>query len=293
MNIVTTRSLYFNPLNDHLVTKSERETIMGKNLRNGCVEIGDTDMYYVSFGSGEKKVVMLPGLSDGLSTVKGKAWILSAPYKKYLKDYTVYMFSRKNNMPVGYSISDMADDQVLVMKKLGINKAYLCGVSQGGMIAQCIALNHPDVVEKLVLAVTAPNANEVACDSVSGWIDMAERGDHTCLMIDTAERMYSDKYLARNRKYFPLMAKFTKPKSYERFFRNANAILEFDIRDRLSELSVPTYILAGSDDKTVGNDAAPELHSRISGSKIYYFNGLGHGAFEEAKDFYDKIFEFF
>ena len=71
---------------------------MGKNHINGCVNIGNTEMYYISFGIGEKKVVVLPGLSDGLATVKGKARILALPYKKFLRDYTVYMFSRKNKI---------------------------------------------------------------------------------------------------------------------------------------------------------------------------------------------------
>lgn len=265
---------------------------MGKNIMNGCIDIGDTDMYYVSFGNGGKKIVMLPGLGDGLTTVKGKGNFLVAPYKKYLNDYTVYMFSRKNKMPEDYSIQDMADDQVTAMKKLGIDKAYVCGVSQGGMIAQCIALNHPEVVEKLVLAVTAPSVNNVSHVAVSGWIKMAESGNHTELMVDTADKMYSDRYLAKNRKFFPIMAKFTKPSSYERFYRNANAILKFDVRDRLSEITADTYIIAGEDDKTVGNDAAGELKDGIPNSELYVYEGLGHGAFEEAKDFYDRIFTF-
>ena len=98
--------------------------------------LDNTDLYYVSFGSGSKTLVVLPGLSDGLATVKGKAWILSLPYRKYLKDYTVYMFSRKNKMPEGYTIREMAQDQVRAMKKLGIQSACILGVSQGGMIAQ-------------------------------------------------------------------------------------------------------------------------------------------------------------
>lgn len=61
---------------------------MGKN---GFVTIGDTDMYYVCFGTGKKKLVVLPGLSDGLATVKGKALLLSPPYKKLFRDYTVYI----------------------------------------------------------------------------------------------------------------------------------------------------------------------------------------------------------
>ncbi len=260
--------------------------------KNGCASVGDTDMYYVAFGNGPRKLVVLPGLSDGLATVKGKALILASSYKRFFSDYTVYMFSRKNSMPQGYSIRDMAEDQVMALKSLGIDRFYLLGVSQGGMIAQYIAIDHPDMVEKLVLAVTAPYANSVVCESVSSWITMVDRGDHTSLMIDTAERMYSEKYLQKNRRIFPLIARFTKPRSYERFMRNADAILGFDSRGELAKISCPTLIIAGSDDHTVGNDAASELSNGIAGSELYVYEGLGHGAFEEAKDFYDRVLEF-
>ena len=264
---------------------------MANNI-NGCVNIGDTDMYYVSFGTGEKKLVVLPGLSDGLATVKGKARLLAAPYKKFNDDYTVYMFSRKNDIPEGYSIEDMADDQVTAMKNLGIDKASVLGVSQGGMIAQCIAIRHPEVTERLILAVTAPYANEVVTEAVSSWIEMASRGDHRTLMVDTAERMYSESFLQKNRKYFPFIAKFTKPSSYDRFMKNANAILRFDVRNDLSKISCPTLIISCSDDKTVGNDAKGELKDGIAGSELFVYEGLDHGAFEEAKDFYDRVLAF-
>ena len=85
---------------------------------NGSVKIGGTEMYYAAFGKGEKKLVVLPGLSDGLATVKGKAMVLKGPYKKYLSDYTVYMFSRKNKMPESYSIRDMARDQAEELRQV-------------------------------------------------------------------------------------------------------------------------------------------------------------------------------
>ena len=249
-------------------------------------------MYYASFGTGEKKLVVLPGLSDGLATVKGKAWILSAPYKKFFRDYTVYMFSRKNRMPEGYSIRDMADDQVRALKLLEIDQICLLGVSQGGMIAQYMAADHPKMVKKLILAVTAPNANAVVQDVVTGWIDMAERGDHTALMADTAEKVYSEEFLQKNRKFLPILAGFTKPRTYDRFLKNARAILEFDCRSELSEISCPTLIIAGGDDHTVGNEAASELNRAIAGSELYVYACLGHGAYEEAKDFYDRVLAF-
>ena len=265
---------------------------MKKNMTNGTIEFSDTDMYYVSFGSGKRNLVVLPGLSDGLATVKGKAWLLHFPYRRYLKDYKVYIFSRKNKMPENYTIRQMADDQVLAMKKLGLNKANILGVSQGGMIAQYIAINHPETVDKLILAVTAPYANNVVRKAVKRWIRMSKRGDHRALMVDTAEKMYSKKYLRRNRRFFPILAMFTKPAGYDRFLKNACAILSFDARDELSKIKSPTLIIAGSDDHTVGKKAHYELKSMIPGSQLYIYKGLGHGAFEEGRDFYKRVFDF-
>lgn len=261
-------------------------------IKNGCVTIDNTDMYYVAFGKGKKNIIILPGLSDGLTTVKGKALLLMPAYKRFLKDFTVYMFSRKNDMPEGYTIEQMADDQVKAMGILGIDKASVLGVSQGGMISQYIAIKYPEVVDKLVLAVTAPNSNDILTENITTWIDMAQKKDHTSLMVDTAEKTYSEKYVEKNRKILPLTAILTKPKSYERFFRNSYAILEFDVKDRLREIKCSTLIIAGDNDKTVGNEAPYELKNGIKNSYIYLYKGLGHGAYEEAKDFYDRVYEF-
>ena len=260
--------------------------------KNGSVTIGNTEMYYAAFGRGSRILVVLPGLSDGLATVRGKAWILSLPFRKFFADYTVYLFSRKNRMPEGYSLRDMAHDQVLALEKLGIAKCSLLGVSQGGMIAQYIAIDYPELVQKLILAVTAPNANPVLTENVSAWIGMAKRGDHRALMTDTAEKMYSEPYLRKNRKYFPLLAKLTKPADYDRFLKNARAILEFDVREELAGIQCPTLIVAGDNDKTLGNDAPYEMERRIPGSRLHVYAGLGHSAFEEAKDFYDRVLAF-
>jgi len=261
-------------------------------MKNGHVTIDGARMDYVRFGRGGRKLVVLPGLSDGLATVKGKALLLSPPFRRFFRDYTVWMFSRKNDMSEGYTIEAMADDQALAMGKLGIDRACVLGVSQGGMIAQCLAIRHPELVEKLILAVTAPRANEVARAAVSGWIDMALRGDHGALMADTAERMYSEAYLRKHGKLLALAARFTKPASYDRFLKNARAILAFDARNGLSGISCPTLIVAGSEDHTVGGGAGSEVHRGVAGSELFVYDGLGHGAFEEAKDFYDRILAF-
>ena len=52
-----------------------------RNTKNGQVSLGETEMSYVSFGHGEKVLAVLPGLSDGLATVRGKALLLAGPYR--------------------------------------------------------------------------------------------------------------------------------------------------------------------------------------------------------------------
>ena len=262
------------------------------NAKNGSVAIGDTEMCWVSFGCGDKPFVILPGLSDGLMTVKGKALMLAKPYKLFFDKFTVYMFSRKNDLPAGSTIADMAEDQAEAMELLGLENACVMGVSQGGMVAQALAISHPALVEKLVLAVTAPKVNDTIRDGVSTWIGYAEQGDHKNLMIDTAERSYSPAYLKKYRKIYPVIGTIGKPSDYGRFLANANAILSFDVSDDLEKITCPTLIIGGDEDRIVGIDGSYELKEGIKGSELYVYNGLGHAAYEEAPDFNERVFRF-
>lgn len=262
------------------------------NAKNGEVSIGGTKMAYASFGHGSRAFILLPGLSDGLATVRGKALLLARPYTPFFDTFTVYMFSRKDAMPSDYSIRDMAADQAEALRQLGIRKACVMGVSQGGMIAQYLAMDHPELVERLVLAVTAPRVNEIIAGCVRKWIGFAEQGDHKALMIDTAEKNYSEAYLKKYRKLYPMIGLLGKPKNYDRFLVNARAILGFDAYDALDKITCPTLIIGGEEDKTVGIQASYELNERIAGSALHVYPGLGHAAYEEARDFNRRVLEF-
>lgn len=262
------------------------------NAKNGRVPLGNTGMRYASFGHGRGKLVILPGLSDGLATVKGKALLLAKPYAPFLDRFTVYMFSRKDGMPRGYTIRDMAEDQARAMKALGIDSACVLGVSQGGMIAQALAIAHPELVERLVLAVTAPRVNAIIEETVKKWIGFAEQGSHKALMIDTAEKSYSPEYLKKYRKIYPIIGLIGKPKSYDRFLVNARAILGFDALSELSGIACPTLIIGGEEDQIVGIRASYEIRERIAGSELIVYPGLGHAAYEEARDFNVRVFGF-
>ena len=262
------------------------------DAQGGSVQLGDGQMQYVRFGHGEKVLAILPGLSDGLATVKGKALLLAPPYERFFNQFTVYMFSRRDNLERGCTIRGMAADQAEALRALGIKRASILGVSQGGMVAQALAIDHPELVEKLVLAVTTACPSQMTRDCVSAWMEMARRGDHKALMIDTAERSYSHEKLKGYRKLYPVIGMVGKPKTYERFLANAEAILGFDALDELDRIVCPTLILAGSDDRIVGVQASEELHARIARSELFVYAGLGHAAYEEAPDFNGRLLDY-
>lgn len=262
------------------------------NAKNGRAPLNGGTMNYVSFGTGSRRLVILPGLSDGLTTVDGKALLLAGSYRPFLRDFTVYMFSRREPLAAGHSIRDMAADQAAALSALGIDRVSVLGVSQGGMIAQYLAIDYPELVDRLVLAVTAPRINDVILGCILRWMDMARQGNHKALMFDTAERSYSPAYLKKYRKMYPILGFVGKPGSYDRFLANAQAILSFDAWDQLPGIACPTLILGGEEDRIVGPEAARELSERIPRSELFLYPGLGHAAYEEAKDFYGRVFGF-
>lgn len=262
------------------------------NAKSECVQLEGAKMDCVRFGRGGKDLVILPGLSDGLASVKGKELLLAPPYRLFFDRYTVWMFSRRAPLPIGFTIRDMAADLAEALHALGIERAAVMGVSQGGMIAQLFAADCPEMTEALILAVTAPNANETVQERVGRWIELAERGDHRDLIIDTAEHSYSEAYLRKYRKAYPLLGAVGRPKSYDRFLANARAILAFDGRGELGKIACPTLILGGEEDRIVGAEASRELHQAIAGSELFLYPGLGHAAYEEAEDFSARVFRF-
>ena len=262
------------------------------NAKNGNLKIGGAEMDYIRFGTGEKKLILLPGLGDGLQTVRGTALPMAFLYRIFGKRYTVYGFSRKNPLPGGCTTRDMARDQAEAMERLGIGSADVLGVSMGGMIAQHLAIDYPEKVGKLVLTVTAPRPNPVLTESVEEWVSLAKRGDHAAFMDSNLRRIYSEGYYRRNRWMAPIVGRLTKPKSYDRFFVQADACLTHDASARLHRIQAPTLVIGGEKDFVLGGDASREIAARIPGAELYMYPQWGHGLYEEAKDFNRRVIDF-
>lgn len=262
------------------------------NAKNGTLKIGNATMDYIRFGTGERILVMLPGLGDSLRSMKGTALPMALMYREFAKDFTVYAFSRKNVLPKGCTTRDMARDQAEAMEQLGIQEADIFGVSMGGMIAQYLAVDYPEKVGRLILAVTSSRPNPILTESIDEWVSLAKRGDHTAFMDSNVRRIYSEGYYRRNKWLIPIIGKFTKPKSYERFFNQANACLTHNAYEKLNQIQSPTLVIGGEKDISLGGDASKEIAASIPNAELLMYKEWGHGLYEEAKDFNTVVLSF-
>ena len=251
--------------------------------------LGDLKMDCIAFGSGSKSLVMVQGLNT--QGIRGagvsRAWL----YRVFLKDYRVYLFDRRENVWDGITVQDLAADLAAAMDALEIRNADIFGVSQGGMIAQYLAIDRPDLVNKLVLAVTASRNNSKMETAIGQWIGMTEQKQWLRLAVDMAEKMYSEPYLRRYRPLLPVLALVRKPKDAKRFAALAKACLTCNTYDVLDKIACPVLVLGGARDQIVGAAASEEMAERIH-CGLYIYGDLGHAAYEEAKDFNQRVLDF-
>ena len=262
------------------------------HAKNASLRLAGGEMDYIRFGNGERTLVMLPGVGDGLKTVKGMALPFALLYRKLTKDFTVYVFSRRRALPPHMTTREMAGDLKEAMAALGLSQAAVVGVSQGGMIAQWLAIDHPDRVRKLVLTVTLSRPNDTVRAVIARWTEMAKRGDYRGIMLDTAERSYSGKRLRQARLEYRLLGSVGKPGSFDRFLTQAESCVTHDAYDRLDGIRCPTLVIGGTDDRIVTGAASEEIAAKIPGSSLVLYEGLGHGLYEEAPDFITRVADF-
>lgn len=260
--------------------------------KNGRLHLGTGDMDYIRFGQGERVLVMLPGVGDGLKTVKGMALPFAFLYRAMVRDFTVYVFSRRVELAPHMSTREMAADLNDAMDALGLADAAVVGVSQGGMIAQWLAIDHPEKVRKLVLTVTLSRPNLTMEETVAVWTKMAKRGDYRGIMLDTAERSYSPKRIRTARISYGLLGNVGKPKSFDRFLIQAESCVTHDAYEELKYIGCPTLVIGGTDDRIVTGRASEEIAEQIPASRLKMYDGLGHGLYEEAPDFLDRVMAF-
>ena len=171
-----------------------------------------------------------------------------------------------------YSMGALVRDTERLMDHLGLKDAVLVGLSIGGMVAQALAVKRLDLVRGLVLSNTA-----VKIGTAQTWADRMEtvrKGGIAAIATPTIERWFSRKERAspaaeqvRQR----LLA--TSPEGY---LGCAAAISGTDLITPSSGLTLPTLVLAGSEDGSTPPDLVRELADLIRGARFHMIRGAGH-----------------
>lgn len=260
------------------------------HVEERTLTLPDAQMDYIAFGKGTKPLIMIQGLNTG--GIKGAGFLLACMYRLFAKDYRVYLFDRRKDVWEGITVRELAADVAAAMDALKISNADVLGVSQGGMIGQYLAIDRPDLVHKLVLAVTLSRNNNTAAEVINNWINLTARGDMKGLVADMAARMYSDRYLKRYKLFMPLLTALQKPKDVQRFIVLAKSCLTCNAYDELEKIRCPVFVIGGGQDQVVGASASVEIAEKL-GCPIWLYHNLGHAAYEEARDFNKRVYAFF
>ena len=249
-------------------------------------------MDYVTFGTGNQPLVIIPGLGDGLQTVKGKAQLFSLSYRLLAKRYKIYVFSRINELRQEYTTRDMATDVAEAMEILNITSAYVMGISQGGMIAQWLVADFPEKVQKLVLAVTTAKLSNLGRERISCWLNLIQTGTYQDLMIDIARHSYTTKSFGKFKYLYRIMGIFGNIKDKQRIDIQAVSCLKHDSLDFLEKINCSTLIVGAENDDVLGVDGSLGLHQHIKGSQLIILPGCGHALYEQNKDFQKRVLVF-
>lgn len=264
------------------------------DLIEGSVRIDSSEVEYVAFGRGDKTLVAIPGLSEGLRTIKGTGKMLWFMYRGFTRIYRIFVIGRKNELEKGYTTREMADDLAVVMDKLDLAQADVMGISQGGMIAQWLAINYPDKAGRLAIVISLARQNATIQKVAANWIKMAEEERYEDLSIDMQEKNFTENYLKKMRPFYWILKRIGHPQSKERFIIQAESCRTHDAYEELLKIICPTFIIGGGADKIIGGaEVQQEMAAAIKGSKLHIYPDLGHGAFVEAKDFNDHLYNFF
>lgn len=211
------------------------------------------------------------------------------------KDHHVIAFDNRgvgaSTGEVPDSIEAMADDAYTFITALGIDKVDLFTFSLGGMVAQALVVEHPDLVRKLILTGTGP-AGGKDIDKVAGttYYDMLRaaltRSDPKEFLFfnrDTAGKRAAKAFVGRLEERTvdrdaPVTVKAfrTQLKAITKWGRSAPA--------DLSKITQPTLIANGDNDRMVPSVLSEDLHRRITGSELVIYPNSGHGGIFQFHD---------
>lgn len=245
-------------------------------------------IHYLDNNPSAKRTVLL---FHGLG-VNGSSWQLQIPpllecnYRAISPDFRAFGDS---TYPGGKTtVPAMSEDMVALLNYLQVYTVDLIGISMGGAIALQLALDHPELVRKLILVNTFAFLRP---DSLSGWVYFATRfglvqllGLHAQAKL-VSKRLFSKPEQEIFRKVMISQVMQADPQGYRAAMR---ALWNFDVRDRLATINIPTLVITGDSDTTVPFRLQHQLVEKIPNSRQVMIPDAGHAVTIEKPDEFNQ-----
>lgn len=260
-------------------------------VTRGTVKLTHNEMDYFYFGSGKRTFVMLPGM--GIKSIMISAEGVASAYKMFAEDFTVYVFDRTKFLSENYSITALTEDTAEAMRLLGLQNACVFGTSQGGMMALLLAIHHPELVGRLLLASTMSRDNPLAHQVMEKWISFAEQRDidgFTDCFIDV---LYSKTFADKFGHLLKVMYRDITDEEFDRFIILAKSCEGLDAYEQLDRIQCPALVIGAENDRVLGAQGSVEIAEKLGCELYLYGPEYGHCVFDEAPDYKDRIMAFF
>ncbi|OGO49631.1 MAG: hypothetical protein A2148_12190 [Chloroflexi bacterium RBG_16_68_14] len=247
------------------------------------------EIYYEEHGSGEP-LLLIMGWGGNAAT-----WNPQIP--GLTERYRVVAFDNRGvgrtSAPDGpYSTRQMAADTVGLLDALGIERAHVFGISMGGMIAQELALAHPERVDALVLGCTSPGSRRAAGfaqlrSDIEAFREISEDGQPDLEWFsEFLKHLWTEEALIKAESHLQdfVFSLIRFPPTGHGLRGQADAVAAHNTYDRLHRLRHRTLVVTGAEDTLIDPRNSAILARKIPGAELRVFPGLKHAFHLEQPD---------
>jgi 3-oxoadipate enol-lactonase len=233
-------------------------------------------------------LLMIQGLG-----ADSRGWILQR--LAFLRRYRVITFDNRgvgrSDKPMGpYDLERMALDAIEVLDAAGVGSAHVMGASMGGLIAQILAVRHPERVRSLVLACTACRHQGWRRWLLEQWAEEARDHGMRPWAKHNLRWIVGPRSLRRFAPAFNALSGVFVSAPVHAFIAQVRAILDADdsLLDELPDEAPPTLVICGSQDILTPQADSEELAELIPGAELVVIRGASHGFVIEAAPAFNR-----
>jgi pimeloyl-ACP methyl ester carboxylesterase len=251
-------------------------------------ELGDVRVPRITFGARDgRPVLLLPGLTDGLAPITDprSREQLADPPLDLLDRHLVHVVSHRFPAAPPLTTRILALDAANLLEQVADRPAVIVGHSMGAMVAQHLAADRPELVDRLVLSCTVGRADDGFRAVLARWEVLVRAGRWRDFFADAIDRSYTGSDRLRRRvAQRVLEVEALGDELRDRHLALSEACASHDALDRLGVVDAPALILAGARDEVTAAHHAEELGGALPNATVEIWDGYGHGLPEQARE---------